>query len=226
MTRKGEGQGLSDVGLCASDAYKRRRIHSGATRAGSAMSVEFATARTNMLESQVRTADVTDLSIQDAIRNAPRETLTPPGKAFLAYTDGEIEYAPGRWMLKPRDIAKLLQALKPVSGESALALSAPYGAMLLTAMGLDVTTADAGEAPPARAGGYDLILCEGAVGKAPAAWTAALAPGGRLGVIERQGPVGRATIYLRTEDGVGARAVFDATPPFLAGFEPVAGFAF
>lgn len=190
------------------------------------MSVEFATARTNMLESQVRTADVTDLSIQDAIRNAPRETLTPAGKAFLAYTDSEIEYAPGRWMLKPRDIAKLLQAVRPVAGESALALSAPYGAMLLRAMGLEVVEADAAAAPPARTGGYDLILCEGAVARAPAAWTAALAPDGRLGVIERDGPVGRAMLYLRTEEGIGSRAVFDATPPYLAGFAPVAGFAF
>jgi protein-L-isoaspartate(D-aspartate) O-methyltransferase len=45
-------------------------------------------------------------------------------------------------------------------------------------------------------------------------------------VIERTGPVGRAVIYVKAEDGVGRRAVFDATPPMLAGFAVEQGFAF
>jgi hypothetical protein len=32
-------------------------------------------------------------------------------------------------------------------------------------------------------------------------------------------------LYLRTPAGVGARALFDATPPVLAGFEPKLSFA-
>ena len=190
------------------------------------MSAELDTARANMLESQVRTADVTDLSIQAAIRTCPRDSLIPPNKAYLAYADTEIEYAPGRWLLKPRDIAKLLQGLKPIAGEHALAISSPYGAMLLRAIGLAVDEVDARETPPARSGGYDVALCEGAVTKTPEAWSACLAIGGRLGVVEREGPVGRAVIYLRTHEGVGARALFDATPPFLDGFSPKAGFSF
>jgi len=31
---------------------------------------------------------------------------------------------------------------------------------------------------------------------------------------------------VRGQDGVGSRTLFDSTPPFLAGFEPVRGFAF
>ena len=31
--------------------------------------------------------------------------------------------------------------------------------------------------------------------------------------MERDGPVGKACIYVRAEDGVGRREVFDATPP-------------
>jgi protein-L-isoaspartate(D-aspartate) O-methyltransferase len=188
------------------------------------MSADLDIARENMVESQVRTADVTDLSIQDAIRAAPRHELAPAGKAFLAYTDTEIEYAPGRWMLKPRDIAKLLQGLKPIAGESALAISAPYAAMLLRLIGLDVTEIDA--AHPLPGGGYDLIVCEGAVSGVPEAWTAALKVGGRLGVVERSGPQGRAMLHLRTEAEVSGRALFDATPPFLSGFAPQPRFAF
>ena len=70
-----------------------------------------------------------------------------------------------------------------------------------------------------------LIVCEGAVDAAPAAWTDALAPGGRLGVVERTGPVGHAVIYRRNDDGLGRRVAFDSTPPVLAGFEARSRFA-
>ncbi|MDQ2861754.1 MAG: protein-L-isoaspartate O-methyltransferase [Pseudomonadota bacterium] len=189
------------------------------------MSAEFAARRTTMVDSQVRTADVTDLAIIDAMRAVPRETLTPPDKLWLAYADAEIEYAPGRWMLRPRDVAKLLQALRPRAGERALAIAAPYAAAVLAGMELAVTRLEAGGAAPA-AGAYDLIVCEGAVAKAPGAWMAALAEGGRLGVVERDGPVGRAMLYLRSGPSVGSRPLFDSTPPVLAGFEAERGFAF
>src|SRR5579863_7111919 len=102
------------------------------------MSIDFATQRAIMVESQVRVADVTDYAIQDAMRVVARESLLPADKAYLAYADVEVEYAPGRWLLKPRDVAKLLQALKPRPGERALAIAAPYAAAVLEAMGLVV----------------------------------------------------------------------------------------
>lgn len=190
------------------------------------MSADFAAARQNMVESQVRTSDVTDLALQDAMRVTPREALLPAARAYAAYADAEVEYAPGRWLLKPRDVAKLLQALRPQAGEKALAIAAPYAAAVLEAMGLTVARLDEGDLRRAPGGDYDLIVCEGAVARAPEAWTTALALGGRLGVVERDGPAGKAMVYVRAEDGVGARSVFDASPPHLAGFEPVHGFAF
>ena len=185
---------------------------------------DFAAARLNMVESQVRTSDVTDVRIHDAMRAIPRERFVPETKSHLAYTDIEVEYAPGRWLLKPRDVAKLMQALRPMPGEKALAISAPYAAAVLEELGAQVTRAEAGEAVPG--GDYDLIVCEGAVTRAPDAWTAALATNGRLGVVERDGPVGKAVLYLRTADGLGRRDLFDGFPPVLAGFEAHHGFAF
>src|SRR3954470_18241464 len=185
---------------------------------------DLAAARENMVESQVRTADVTDIRIHDAMRELPREDFMPAAKSYLAYADIEVEHAPGRWLLKPRDVAKLLQGLRPMPGERALAISAPYAGAVVAAMGLAVTAIDA--ADPLPEGAFDLIVCEGAVGRAPAAWLAALAPGGRLGLVERDGPVGKACIYLKAEDGVGRRELFDSTPPVLAGFEAQHGFVF
>ena len=188
---------------------------------------DLAAARLNMVESQVRTADVTDVRIHDALRAAPREALLPPDRRHLAYADIEAEYAPGRWLLKPRDVAKLLQAIRPMPGETALAIAAPYAAMVLEAMGIAVTRLDTAELTPATSDGqFDMVISEGAVGRAPAAWKGALAPGGRLAVIERDGPVGKACLYIRAVDGVGRRDLFDATPPVLPGFAVQHGFAF
>jgi protein-L-isoaspartate(D-aspartate) O-methyltransferase len=190
------------------------------------MSADFAAARLNMVESQVRPSDVTDFALQDAIRAVARETLLPAAKAHAAYADAEVEYAPGRWLLSPRDVAKLLQALQPKAGESALAVAAPYAAAVLEAMGVTVSRLDDGDLTTTPAGAYDLVVCEGAVARVPDSWKSALAVGGRLGVIERNGPAGKAMIYVRADDGVGGRPVFDAAPPWLTGFEPVHGFAF
>jgi protein-L-isoaspartate(D-aspartate) O-methyltransferase len=190
------------------------------------MSADFAAARLNMLDSQVRPADVTDWALQDAIGAAPRESVVPAQKGFAAYADAEVEYAPGRWLLRPRDVSKLLQALRPEAGERALAIAAPYAALVLETMGLSVDRLDGETLTAVPGADYDLIIVEGAVAKTPEAWTVALAQGGRLGVIERNGPAGKAVIYVRALDGVGARPIFEATPPWLAGFEPVHGFAF
>lgn len=190
------------------------------------MSADFAHARLVMLDSQVRPADVTDWALQDAIGTVARESVVPPAKGFAAYADAEVEYAPGRWLLRPRDVAKLLQALRPEKGERALAIAAPYAALVLEAMGLTVDRLDGDDLSSPPAGGYDVVIVEGAVAKVPTAWTDVLAVGGRLGAIERVGPAGKATVYVRAEDGVGGRPVFEAAPPYLAGFEPVHGFAF
>jgi protein-L-isoaspartate(D-aspartate) O-methyltransferase len=186
---------------------------------------DLAAARENMVESQVRTQDVTDVRIQDAMRDIPREAVVPPARTYLAYADAEIEYAPGRWLLKPRDVSKLLQAVRAMPGERALAIAAPYAALVLERLGLTVERLDGEDLREAPAGAFDVIVCEGAVGRAPASWTEALAPGGRLGVVERDGPVGRACLYLRGADGLGRRELFDSTPPVLAGMEAQHGFA-
>jgi protein-L-isoaspartate(D-aspartate) O-methyltransferase len=185
----------------------------------------LAAARLNMVESQVRTQDVTDVRIQDAMREIAREAFVPPGKAYLAYADMEAEHAPGRWLLKPRDVAKLLQALRPMPGDRCLAISAPYAAAVIENMGIAVTRLDGEDLFTVQKGVWDLIVVEGAVGRAPEAWLSGLDLGGRLGVVEREGVVGQAVLYLRGEDGLGRRVLFDAFPPVLAGFELQHGFA-
>lgn len=216
------------------------------------MTPDFSAARLNMIDSQVRPNDVPDVNLQAAMANAPREKFCPASREYLAYADCEIEYAPGFVLLAPRDIAKLLYAAAPKSGEEALCLAAPYAAMVLSDIGLNVTlrapagaaracaeaalaprniATDAADLKAAPMKPFDLMIVEGAVSKTPPAWLDGLArlgrPGARLAVIERTGPVGKAVVYRLSEDGkVGRREVFDATPSILAGFEAESNFAF
>lgn len=209
--------------------------------------MDFQAARTNMVDSQVRTNDVTDVEIQAAMRRVARERFCEPDRPFVAYADIEPTIAPGRSLLKPRDVAKLLQLADPRAGETVLAIAAPYAAAVLSVIGLKVVAQEADPALAARLApvledyeveqvvadlktpartGVDLIVCEGAVTRVPDAWLAALAPNGRLAAVERQGPVGRARLWLRSAGGASAGHSFDATPPHLPGFEPQPAFHF
>ena len=190
------------------------------------MTADLAAARNNMVESQVRTADVTDHLIQDAMRRVEREAVCPPERRALAYADAEVPYGEGRWLLRPRDAAKLLQAVRPRPGERALAIAAPYLAVVLEAMGLEVDRLDEGDLTAPAGGPYDVIVCEGAVSEAPAGWLSAIGHRGRLGVIERKGTVGKARVYLMGDGALGAREAFDAMAPMLPGFEARTQFAF
>ena len=223
------------------------------------MAQDFTIARINMVENQVRTNDVTDLPIQDAMRVVARERFCPPGKTYLAYAEAAVEYAPGWFLMEPRDVSKLLQAVFPQPGQRALAIAAPYAAAVLARMGLQVTlltlagpparmaaqgladqglgeetvtlrTGDIADAEVVSPGGsapYDVIICEGAVVHAPQAWITAIDIGGRMGVVERRGPVGKAKLYLRSDDGtVSCRDIFDSSPPVMTGFQAAAGFTF
>jgi len=213
------------------------------------MTLDFAVARQNMVENQVRTNDVTDLGVQDAMREVRRDQLCLPTRLHLAYAEAPVEYAPGFYLMEPRDVSKLLQAVRPRPGERALAIAAPYAAAVLSKMGLKTALrlapgvetgpmvahlADGGvstRTEPLGAldenGPYDVIVVEGAVSQPPQAWTDMLHLGGRLGIIERHGPVGRAKLYTRSvENVISSRTLFDATPPILPGFERAPAFLF
>lgn len=206
--------------------------------------MDYALARSNMVESQVRTNDVPDVAIQDAMGEIARERFVMPARAALAYADRFVEYAPAYWLMPPRDVAKLLHAARPQAGERALAIAAPYAAAVLARLGLEVTVREAPAAVDAvrealagervrvtsgdlaePEGGFDLVVSEGAVA-ALDAWLAALAPGGRLAAVVRRGAVGKATLVTHAARTFGAREVFDSTPPWLPGFEPRAEFVF
>ncbi len=201
--------------------------------------MDFHAARQNMVESQVRVNDVTDMALQLAMRHVQRERLCAPSQGFGAYGEIEVAVSPGRVLMKPRDVAKLLQTLEPKAGETVLAIAAPYAAAVLATAGLKVTAQEAD--PRAQAvvepylkelgvttvtedlklpagAGYDAIIVEGAVAEMPASWLKALKVGGRLALVLKDGAMGRARLYIRLENGFSEREVFDSAPSTLTGF--------
>jgi protein-L-isoaspartate(D-aspartate) O-methyltransferase len=78
--------------------------------------IDFAEARRMMVEGQVRTFDVTDLRLQAAMLDVPRERFVPADKQAVAYLDRDIAVQQAkpasliRYLLKPAVLARLIQA--------------------------------------------------------------------------------------------------------------------
>ncbi|MBI1252659.1 MAG: protein-L-isoaspartate O-methyltransferase [Alphaproteobacteria bacterium] len=216
--------------------------------------MDFAHARHLMVETQVRTNDVTDARLLSALRRIPREHFVPERLQSLAYAEADLEVAPGRGLLRLRALSKLIAALAPEPGERCLEIAGAtgYGAAVLAAItgqavSLDpdpqltaaaqsaaeragiagftaVTAPTAGGWPEAAP--YDVILLNGAAEILPEAWIAQLAEGGRLGVIVRDGPAGHARIYTKTGAAAAYRVAFDAAPPLAPGLAAPKTFVF
>jgi protein-L-isoaspartate(D-aspartate) O-methyltransferase len=79
------------------------------------MKADFSELRTKMVDGQVRTTDVTNPAILEAMLTVPREAFVDEKRRPLAYIDEDIEIAmarPGirpRYLMEPSPFAKLLQ---------------------------------------------------------------------------------------------------------------------
>lgn len=216
---------------------------------------DYAEARLAMVNSQIRPNDVTDHRIQDAMAELPRELFLPKAERAKAYADTETRLTETRVMMAPMHFAKLAQAadIKPSDVVLDIACGRGYSCAVLCRLaemviGLEsaeeglaekagTALSDAGltnavvvegdlGAGDAKQGPYDVIFVNGAVSKPPQAWFDQLAENGRLAVVVRDGPVGRARIYTKVKGQIGERSVFDAAVSLLPGFEPEPGFVF
>ncbi len=87
---------------------------------------DFAIARFNMVESQLRPNKVTDRRILDAMGRLPRENFMPPLMAGIAYTDEDLQIAPGV-LMEPMILGRLLQEAGIESGERMLDIAPATG---------------------------------------------------------------------------------------------------
>ena len=215
---------------------------------------DAANARRLMVEGQVRTADVTDADLLEAMQTLPRERFLPAALAPLAYMDSDIPLPNGRALLKPMVLAKLIQAARVsradrvldvgcATGYSSAVLAALAGSVValeedadlarqaresLAAVGAAAVEVVIGPltAGWASGGPYDVILLNGATEIAPDTLGRQLKPDGRLVGVHGRSPASKAMIYHFIEGHMIGRPIFDAAARLLPGFVAPPEFVF
>lgn len=201
--------------------------------------------RKNMVESQIRPSDVTDRRITAAMTVIPREAFLPAKLAGLAYSDESLTIAPGREVLAPRVLAKLIQLAEIEAGDNVLVIGeAGYGAALVSQFadkvvallpdeesakiakaafsvaGIKNAIAVSGTAAagwPANAP-YDVVLVEGGIEQVPEALKPQVRENGRLVAIATNDRIGRAVEFHKQGENFSLREGFQASALPVAGF--------
>ncbi len=94
--------------------------------------MDFDQARFNMIESQIRTWDVLDQAVLDAVATIKREDFVPEQYRELAFADmqvplGSLPRDPGEVMLSPKLEARMLQELALSSADTVLEIGTGSG---------------------------------------------------------------------------------------------------
>lgn len=214
---------------------------------------DFQTRRVMMVDTQVRPSDVTKFPIIEAMLSVPREVYVPRDKREAAYVGENIALRPGRVVLEPRTLAKLLDALDIHPSELVLDLGCGlgYSAAVIARLADAVVAVEEDEAMAAEAeqtlsqesvdnaavivgslaggaakhGPYDVITIQGGVERVPEALLAQLKDGGRIGAIFMEGALGVARIGYKSDGQISWRFAFNATAPVLPGFAAERAFA-
>ena len=122
--------------------------------------MDFDQARFNMIESQIRTWDVLDQAVLDAVAAVKREDFVPEQYRQLAFADmqiplGPVPGDPGEVMLSPKLEARMLQELALSSGDKVLEIGtgSGYVTALLSRVTSHVVSIEINSAFTARAVG-------------------------------------------------------------------------
>jgi protein-L-isoaspartate(D-aspartate) O-methyltransferase len=209
-------------------------------------------ARFNMVETQIRSANVTDLRILAAMNAVAREKFVPSAAIALAYADVPVAVAPGRYLLDPRSLAKLLQLAQIKAEDRVLDVGCAtgYSSAVLARLASEVIALEqdadlvrvasgllanpVGKVELVQGGliegvkglaPFDVIFVNGAIERVPESLLSQLAEGGRLVAVLKDGQ-SRAWLFLKENGQIGKRPDFDADVPVLTGFKKAVGFVF
>ena len=217
------------------------------------MTIDYAAARENMVEQQVRPWDVLDLRVLEVISRLPREAFVPEIHRALAYADIELPLGNGQHMMKPVLEGRTLQAANVQADEDVLEigtgsgyLSACLGAMgrSVVSLEIDPALADAARTRLEATGlgtnvrvetadalsysteqRFDVICITGAVTEVPAQLLSLLRPGGRLFVVRGHSPAMEGVLVRNNVNGLHTESLFETDLPYLVGAAPAPQFA-
>ena len=114
---------------------------------------DFALARRNMVEGQLRPNRVTNSQLLAVIGALPREKFLPDGLRSVAYSDEDVPLGNGRFLMEPMVLARLIQTLQPRETDRALVVASGrgYGAALLARLVKSVVAVESDAALAAAA---------------------------------------------------------------------------
>ena len=216
---------------------------------------DYAQARRNMVDSQIRTNKVVDPAVLAAFAELPRERFVEPQFSAVSYLDEDLPLGDDRYMMEPMVLARLIQTLAIGADDVVLDVGCGtgYATALLGRLARKVIALDCDArlarrtkallaelavdnavvvdgplaAGYAALGPYNAILVDGAIAEVPKTLTDQLAEGGRLAaVVECADASGCAMLFLKSGGVVSGRPLFDAATPHLPGFQKEAGFVF
>lgn len=208
--------------------------------------LDFDQYRTTMVDNQVRTSDVTNLDLIDALLSVPREAFVGAAKQDIAYIDEDISLGNGRFLMEPAPFAKLVQAcaVKPDDLVLDIGCASGYSTAVFSQLASMVIGVEQDEDLAAQAEAtlsdldydnaaivngtlnegfakeapYDVIFIGGAIGEVPSALFAQLKEGGRLIAVEGVGNAATAMLYTRFGQDVSGRKIFNCAVKLLPGF--------
>jgi protein-L-isoaspartate(D-aspartate) O-methyltransferase len=213
---------------------------------------DYAKARENMVEQQVRPWDVLDGRVLEALSSLPREAFVPPAYRALAYADLPVPIGHGELMLKPVVEGRMLQSLALLPTDDVLEVGTGSGFVTaclgrlardvvsleihpdlaesaharLVEHGLDanvrVEVADALQYRTERR--FDAVCVSAAVDRIPAQFAQWLRPGGRLFIVQGRAPAMRAVLVRNEADGQRIESLFETVLPYLVGAAPIPEF--
>lgn len=216
---------------------------------------DFSFARTTMVDTQVRPADVTRFPVIEAMLAVPREVFVPAPRRAVAYLGENVPLPGGRVLLDPRTIAKMIDGLAIQPRDLVLDVacgtgytSALMGRMAGAVVALEEDAVRAAEVEAALVAAdadnvavvsgplasgwsaqapYDVILVSGgAVETVPETITTQLAEGGRIAALFNEGTLGIVCIGHAAAGQISWRRAFHAHAPLLSGFVRPRGFTF
>lgn len=209
---------------------------------------------TAMIDGQIKPNKVNDPRIIEAFETTPREDFVPKALREVAYVDEDLEIAPGRYLMEPMILARLVELAKIGPNDVVLDIGcgSGYSTALLSrfagvVVGLEENQALADKANEnlqnldiengavikgpmnlgcARQGPYQVILLGGAVEVIPQTLFDQLAEGGRLVTVKIRNGVGRGHLVQKIGGILGNSDHFDANLPPLPGFQSKPEFRF
>jgi len=178
---------------------------------------DYAVARYNMVESQLRPNKVRNAQVLEAMGKIPREMFVPTPLTGIAYIDEDLQVGTGRYLLEPMVLARFLEEADIKSTDRVLdiAPASGYSTAILAALALEVVAVERDPALIQQTVGncdrlkltnvsvqlgpltdgwkasapYDVIIVNGAADHVPNILSSQLAEGGRLLIaIRRFGP--------------------------------------